>query len=138
MKPRSWALLVGIVLLTAAGCSDGDPILPTQDKDLFVVFKRVTLADDAPGRAEIEVEVRSGTSYAGSAPDGTRVSFKASLGQFVGGTDTTEAETHGGRATVTIILPEESRFGVTASVGSATAEIEFIIHDDGSVQLGTS
>ena len=138
MKARSCALLVGVLTLIVAGCGDGGPTLPTQQKDWLVLFKRITVANDSPGRAEVEVEVRAGSSYSSNAPDGTVVVFRATLGQFVGGTDTIEASTHAGRATVTLVLPVQSRFQLTASAGDSVTEIVFIVLDDGSVQLGTS
>ncbi len=138
MKARSCALLVGVLTLIAAGCGDGGPTLPTQQKDWLVVFKRITVANDAPGQAEIEVDVRSGSSYSSNAPDGTVVVFRATLGHFAGGSDTIKVSTHAGRATVILILPGQSRFQLTASAGASVTEILFIVHDDGSLQLGTS
>ena len=136
MKARWCVLLVVALMLVVSSCGDGSPNLLTQDKGRLLLFKRVTLAEDAPGRAEIEIEVRTGTDFSQPAPDGTRVSVKTSLGQFEGGASQIGTSTVGGRAVVTLILPGAAHLTVTARTQDVEAQLTIVVNADGSMQLG--
>jgi hypothetical protein len=136
MKARWCVLLVVALMLVVSSCGDGGPNLLTHDKGQLLLFKRVTLAEDAPGRAEIEIEVRTGTDLSQPAPDGTRVSVKTSLGQFEGGGSQIGTSTVGGRAVVTLILPGAAHLTVTARTDDVEAQLMIVVNADGSMQIG--
>ena len=140
MKARWCVLLVVALTLVVSSCGDDGPNLLTQDKGLLVLFKRVTLAADTPGRAEIEIEieieVRTGADFSLPAPDGTRVWVGASLGQFAGGGSRVGTSTVGGRAVVTLILPGAAHLTVSASTHDVEARLTMVVNPDGSVQVG--
>ena len=136
MKARWCVLLVVALTLVVSSCGDGGPNLLTQDKGLLVLFKRVTLAADTPGRAEIEIEVRSGADFSLPAPDGTRVWVEASLGQFEGGGSRVGTSTVGGRAVVTLILPGAAHLTLSASTHDVEARLTIVVNPDGSVAVG--
>jgi len=136
MKVRWCVLLVVALTLIVSSCGDGGPNLLTQDKRHMVLFKRVTLAADAPDRAEIEIEVRTGADFSQPAPDGTRISIVTSLGQFEGGSSRIDTSTDGGRAVVTLILPGAAHLTVTANTRDVEARLMIVVNDDGSLQLG--
>lgn len=136
MKARWCVLLVVAIALVVSSCGDGGPDLLTHDKDSLVLFKRVTLAADSPGRAEIEIEVRTGADFSLPAPDGTRVWVETSLGQFEGGGSRVDTSTVGGRAVVTLILPGAAHLQVTASTQDVEARLAIVVNADGSVQVG--
>jgi hypothetical protein len=135
MKARWCVLLVVALTLIVASCGNDGPILLTQDKGFLVLFKRVTLAPDTPGRAEIEIEVRTGADFSLPAPDGTRLSVETSLGQFEGGGSRIDTSTVGGRAVVTIVLPGAAHLKVTASTDDVEAQLTVVVNPDGSVQV---
>ncbi len=136
MKVRWSVLLVFVLMLIVSSCGDGWPNLLTQDKGHMLLFKRVTLAADAPDRAEIEIEVRIGADFSQTAPDGTRISIATSLGQFEGGGSRIDTSTEGGRAVVTLILPGAAHLTVTANTHDVEARLMIVVNDDGSLQLG--
>ncbi len=136
MKARWCVLLVVALTLVVASCGHDGPNLLTQDKGLLVLFKRVTLAADAPGRAEIEIEVRTGTDFSLPAPDGTRLSVETSLGEFEGGGSRIGTSTVGGRAVVTLVLPGAAHLKITASTNDVEAQLTIVVNPDGSVQVG--
>ena len=136
MKARWCVLLVVALTLVVSSCGDDGPNLLTQDKGLLVLFKRVTLAADSPGRAEIEIEVRTGADFSLPAPDGTRVWVETSVGQFEGGGSRVDTSTVGGRAVVTMVLPGAAHLTVTASTHDVEARLTIIVNADGSMQVG--
>jgi len=138
MKVRWCVLLVVAMMLVVSSCGDGGPNLLSQDKGHLVLFKRVTLAADTPGRAEIEIEVRTGADLSQPAPDGTRISIETSLGQFEGGSSRIGTSTDGGRAVVTLILPGAAHLTITASTHDVEARLTIVVNADGSLQLGST
>jgi len=136
MKLRWCVPLLVAMMLVVTSCGDGGPNLPTQDKGHLVLFKRVTLAADAPGRAEIEIEVRTGADFSQPAPDGTGVSVETSLGQFEAGGAGITTSTVGGRAVVTLVLPGPAHLTITARTHDVEAELVIVVNADGSMQLG--
>ena len=137
MKIRWPVLLVVIAILSATACSDFPSFL-SHDKDSVILFKRITLAADAPGRAEIEIEVRTGADFSKMAADGTVVTLETSLGAFENQSSRIEARTVGGHATEILILPEPSRLTLTASSGEVEARLTLDVNEDGSIQLDPS
>ena len=135
MKIRWSALLYCVVLLLPAACGDGGPSILKQDSDSLVVFKRVTLASTAPDRAEIELEVRTGTNFSKTAPDGTTIVLETSLGNFENNGSTTRVQTIGGHAVTTLILPEPSRLIITASSRNVEARLALDVNEDGSIAI---
>ena len=138
MKIRWSALLVCALLVLVAACGDGGPSILTHDSDSLVVFKRVTLASTAPDRAEIEIEVRTGTNFSKAAPDGTEVIIETSLGTFENNGSTTEVQTVGGHAVTTLILPEPSRLVITARAHDVEARLALDVNEDGSIAIDPS
>lgn len=138
MKISRSVLLVGIAILTCGACSDSGPSLIKHDADYLVLFKRVTLASDARDRAEIELEVRTGSDFSKIAPDGTPVTLETSAGVFEDNGPTVEATTVGGHIVATLILPEASRFTVAAQSHDVEARLVIDVTDDGSIQLNPS
>lgn len=138
MKIRWSFLLVGIAMVNVVACGDGGPDLFNHDKDILVLFNRVTLASYAPDRAEIEIEVRTGSNLSQMAPDGTEVALETSLGAFGNNGPSTVARTIGGRVVVTLILPEPSRLTVSARSRNAEARLVIDVNEDGSIQLDPS
>jgi hypothetical protein len=136
MKARWCVLLLVAMTVVVTSCGDDGPDLLTHDKGTLVLFKRVTLAADSPGRAEIEIEVRAGADFSLPAPDGTRVWVETSLGQFEGGGPRVDTSTVGGRAVVTLILPGAAHLHVTASTEDVEARLAIVVNADGSVQVG--
>jgi len=137
MKVRFCVLLVGALLLVISGCGDAGPSILTHSSDSLVLFKRVTLALDAPDRAEIEIEVRTGSEFAQPAPDGTTVIVETSLGEFEGNGPRIETETIGGRAVVTLVLPGAAHLTITAIVDNVESELGLIVDGRGSLRLET-
>jgi hypothetical protein len=80
-------------VLVLAACGDTD--LPTEEKSSLVLFKRVTIAADAPGRAEIEIEVRTGPHLSQPVSDGTSVILETSAGRFANGAKKVQLSTAG-------------------------------------------
>lgn len=138
MKIRWSTLLIGAVLAAAGACSDGGPSLFKHDKDALVLFNRVTLASYAPDRAEIELEVRTGSDFSQMASDGTAVTLETSAGIFENDGTRVEVKTVNGRAVATLILPDPSRFFVAARVHDVEARLVIDVNDDGSIQLNPS
>jgi len=138
MKARWCVILVVAMILVSTSCSDGGPNLPTQSKSWLALFKRVTLAADEPGRAEIEIEVRTGPEFSEPAPDGTKIQVETTLGSFVGGDLHIETATLGGRALVTLNLPGAAHLTVTARTHDVEAHLEMVVTAGGSLQLGPS
>jgi hypothetical protein len=136
MKARWCVLLIVAPMLIVASCGYDGPNLLTHDKDLLVLFKRVTLAADTPGRAEIEIEVRTGTDFSLPAPDGTRLWVETSLGQFEGGGTRIDTSTVGGRAVVILVLPGTAHLTITANANDVEARLTIVVKPDGSVQVG--
>jgi len=138
MKARWFVLLVVALVFVVTSCGDGGPNLPTQSKGWLALFKRVTLAADEPGRAEIEIEVRTGPDFSEPAPDGTKIHVETTLGTFVGGDRQTEATTISGRAVVTLVLPGAAHLTVTARVHDVEVHLAMAVTADGSLQLDPS
>ena len=135
MKVRWCVLLVSFSILLATACGDGAPDL-LGHKTSLIQFKRVTLASDAPDRAEIEIEVRTGPEFSEPAHDGTAIVVETSVGQFEGGSPRVETVTHGGRALVTLVVPEEANLTVTATVDRTECQLTMIVDSDGSLRIG--
>jgi hypothetical protein len=138
MKARWFVLLVVALVFVVTSCGDGGPNLPTQSKGWLALFKRVTLAADEPGRAEIEIEVRTGPDFSEPAPDGTKIHVETTLGTFVGGDRQTEATTISGRAVVTLVLPGAAHLTVTARAHDVEVHLAMAVTADGSLQLDPS
>jgi hypothetical protein len=134
-----WPLVfVGIAVVLQVACSDGGPNFFKHDKETIVLFNRVTLASYAQDRAEIEIEVRTGSDFSEMAPDGTDVQLETSFGSFEGGGSTVTAQTLGGRAVVTLLVPEPSRLTVSARSQDAETDLVVDIDEDGSIRLDPS
>jgi hypothetical protein len=138
MNIRWLILIIGIAGVIVSACSEGGPSLVKHDTDNLVLFKRVTLAADAPDRAEIEVEVRTGSDFSKMAPNGTVVTLETSLGRFENNGRRIQARTVGGRSVNILILPEPSRLTVSARSGDAEALLVIDVNEDGSIQLDPS
>jgi hypothetical protein len=138
MKVRWFVLLVVALIFVVTSCGDGGPNLPTQSKGWLALFKRVTLAADEPGRAEIEIELRAGPDFAEPAPDGTKIHVETTLGTFVGGDRHIETATISGRAVVTLILPGAAHLTVTARAHDVEVHLAMAVAGDGSLQLDPS
>ena len=136
MRARWCVILMVAMMFMVTSCGDGGPNLPTQSKDWLALFKRVTLAADEPGRAEIEIEVRTGADFSQPAPDGTKIRVETTLGTFVGGDQHVETTTIGGRALVTLDLPDTAHLTVTARTHDVEAHLEMAVTAGGSLQLG--
>ena len=135
MKIRWPILLVGFAFLVVAGCGDDGPSLIKNDADRLVLFKRVTLASDARDRAEIELEIRTGSNFSKMVPDGTVVTLETSSGTFADGGSRIEAATVGGHIVQVLILPEPSRLTVTARSRDAESQLLIDVKNDGSIQV---
>ena len=138
MKALWFVLLVVALILVVTSCGDGGPNLPTQSKGWLALFKRVTLAADEPGRAEIEIEVRAGPNFSEPSPDGTKIHVETTLGTFVGGDRHIETATLGGRAIVTLVLPDAAHLTVTARAHDVEVQLAMAVTADGSLQLDPS
>jgi hypothetical protein len=138
MKIPWLILLISVALSIVTACGDGGPSLLTHDGDSLVLFKRVTLAADASYRAEIEIEVRTGSNFSNMAPDGTTVVLETTFGVFENNGPRIEAKTVGGRAVNTLILPEPSRITITARSHNVEAQLVIDVNEDGSIQLDPS
>jgi len=136
MRARWCVILMVAMMFMVTSCGDGGPNLPTQSKDWLALFKRVTLAADEPGLAEIEIEVRTGPEFSEPAPDGTTIQVETTLGSFVGGGRHIETATIGGRALVTLDLPDAAHLTVTARTHDVEAHLEMVVTAGGSLQLG--
>jgi len=135
MKIRWLILLVGVAISTVTACSDGGPGLFKHDADHLVLFKRVTLASDARDRAEIEIEVRTGSNFSEMAPDGTVVALQTTFGSFENGAPRIVTKTVGGHAVEKLTLPGPSRLTVTARSRDAESRLVIDVRDDGSITL---
>ncbi len=135
MKIRWPVFLVGFTILVVAACGDGGPSLIKHDTDHLVLFKRITLASDARDRAEIELEVRTGSDFSKTVPDGTAVVLETSLGVFEGHGSHVEIPTDGGRVVATLILPEPSRLTITARSHDAESHLILEVNPDGSIRI---
>ena len=138
MKARWFVLLVVALIFVVTSCGDGVPNLPTQSKGWLALFKRLTLAADEPGRAEIEIELRTGADFAETAPDGTKIHVETTLGTFVGGDRHIETATISGRAVVTLVLPGAAHLTVTARAHDVEVHLAMAVTADGSLQLDPS
>ena len=138
MRARWCVILIVAMMLVVTSCGDGGPNLPTQSKGWLALFKRVTLAADEPGRAEIEIEVRTGADFSEPAPDGTKVRVETTLGTFVGGGRQIETATIGGRAVVTLVLPGTAHLTVTARTHDVEVRLPMVVTAEESLQLGPS
>ena len=138
MRARWCVILIVAMIFVVTSCGDGGPNLPTQSKDWLALFKRVTLAADEPGHAEIEIEVRTGADFSDPAPDGTKIHVETTLGSFVSGDRHIETTTLGGRAVVTLVLPGAAHLTVTARAHDVEVHLEMVVTADGSLQLRPS
>ena len=138
MRAPWCVILVVAMMFVVTSCGDGGPNLPTQSKDWLALFKRVTLAADEPGRAEIEIEVRTGADFSEPAPDGTKIRVETTLGSFVGGDRQIEIATLGGRAVATLVLPGATHLTVTARAHDVEVHLAMAVTGDGSLQLDPS
>lgn len=136
MRIRALVLLVGALVLFGLACTETAPSLPTQDKGWLVLFKRVTVPTDAPGLAEIEIEVRTGAHLSTPAPDGTTVSVDTDFGQFEEGGTTVVAPTAAGRTVLTLVLEKPSNTTLTARVRDAEASLIIDVDEDGAMNIG--
>jgi hypothetical protein len=136
MKAFWCVLLVIASALVVASCGDGGPYFTGQSKDDLVLFKRVTLATDAPDRLEIEIEVRTGPNYDDPAPDGTKVSVETSISEFEGNGPLIETSTIGGHAVVRLVLHSgASHTVVTARVDEVETQLSIVVDEYGSMRL---
>ncbi len=135
MKIRWSILLVGIAISTVTACGDGGPGFLKHDADNLVLFKRVTVASDARDRAEIEIEVRTGSDFSRMAPDGTTVVLETSFGSFENGSRRIETRTVSGHAVEKLTLPGPSRLTVTARSRDAESHLVIDVAEDGSLTL---
>ena len=138
MRARWCVILIVAIMFLVTSCGDGGPNLPTQSKGWLALFKRVTLAADEPGRAEIEIEVRTGPDFTEPAPDGTKIDVEPTLGPFVGGDRHIEAATIRGRAVVSLVLPGAAHLTVTAKAHDVEVSLAMAVTADGSLQLDPS
>ena len=136
MRIRALVLLVGALVLLGLGCTETSPSLPTQDKGWLVLFKRVTVPTDAPGPAEIEIEVRTGAHLATPAPDGTKVALDTTFGRFESGGTTAVVATSAGHAVLMLVLEKPSNTTLTARVRDAEASLIIDVDEDGSMKNG--
>lgn len=137
MKVHWCVLLVGLAVLLTTACGDDGPDIFGQENSL-IQFKRVTLASDAPDRAEIEIEVRTGPHFSQPAPDGTKVVIKTSSGFFEDGGAVMETTTAGGRALITLVLPGPTHLQVTAAVDGTEGRLTMIVDQDGSLRVDST
>ena len=139
MKVRWSFLLVVILIAVAASCGDAGPGPLISTKDSLVQFKRVTLADDAPDRLEIEIVVRTGADFSEPAADGTTVEIETTVGEFEGNGAHIKAATIGGHAVVRLVPPlGGSEMTVTARVDDTEARIDIQVDRYGSMRVGSS
>jgi hypothetical protein len=138
MRIRALVLLVGALVLFGLACTETAPSLPTQDKGWLVLFKRVTVPADAPGLAEIELEVRTAAHLSTPSPDGTNVSVDTTFGQFEGGAKSTVVATSAGRTVLTLLLEKPSNTTLTARVSDAEASLIIDVGEDGAMKIGPS
>jgi hypothetical protein len=139
MKAGRSVLLVVALMILAASCGDGGPSSFSPSKDWLVQFKRVTLADDAPDRLEIEIVVRSGDHFAEPAPDGTKVAVQTTVSEFEGNGPRIEVSTVGGHAVVRLVLhPGPALMKVSAQVESVEAELSIVVDEFGSMRIGST
>jgi hypothetical protein len=138
MKARRRVLLVIALTIIATSCGDGGPTSFSPSKDWLVQFKRVTLADDAPDRLEIEIVVRTGAHFAEPAPDGTKVAVQTSVSEFESNGPRIEASTVGGHALVRLVLhPGPAHMKVSARVESVEAQLSIVVDEYGSMRIGS-
>jgi len=130
-------VVVCTLVVAVAACGDGGLDLPTQEKDWLILFKRVTLASDTPDKVEIELEVRTGTNFSLSAPDGTLLSMETSLGQFAGAGPVVRISTVEGRALARLEIGGPGNINVTARVHQAETRLTILVRPDGSLTIRT-
>jgi hypothetical protein len=136
MKARWSVLLVIALMIVAASCGNDGLSLLSQNADLLVEFKRVTLATDAPDRLEIEIVVRSGLDFTDPAPDGTKIIVETSISEFEGNGPVMETSTAGGHAVVRLVLHNGAAHTVvTARVGKAEAQLSIVVDEHGSMRI---
>jgi hypothetical protein len=139
MKTWWCVLLVIASAFAIASCGDGGPYFTSQSKDELVLFKRVTLATDAPDRLEIEIEVRTGPNFTDPAPDGTKVSVETSLGEYEGNGPRFATTTMSGHAVVRLVPPPgPAEIVVTARVDDVEAKLAIVVDEYGSMRLGST
>ena len=126
-------LVACTLLLVLTACADNG--LPTEEKNHLVLFKRITIAADAPGRAEIELEVRTGANLWQPAPDGTAVTLEASAGRFANGARVIYLSTTGGRALAEIAIDGPETLQLTAKVHEVETRLGVLVRRDGSLVL---
>lgn len=130
---RKLVLVACASVLSLAAC--GDTSLPTEEKSYLVLFKRVTIAADAPGRAEIELEVRTGAHLSQPAPDGTSVTLETSAGRFANGARVVHLATAGGRALTELEIEGPETLQLKARVHEVETQLAMIVRRDGSVVI---
>ena len=135
MLVRKLVLVVCALVVAVVACGDGGPVLLTQGKSWLVTFKRVTLAADAPDRAEIEIEVRTGPHLSEPAPDGTAVAVETSLGRFAGNGQHIETATVGGRLLVILEISGPGTITINARVHETEAGLVIVVRADGSLSV---
>lgn len=138
MKARRHVLLVVAMTVAAASCGDGGPRPLIASKDWLVQFKRVTLADDAPDRLEIEIVVRTGAHFSELAADGTLVAIGTDVGEFEDNGPHIQTSTVGGHAVVRLVPPPgPAEVTVTARVENTESRIDIVVDDYGSMRVGS-
>jgi hypothetical protein len=128
---RNPFLVVCTSVLMLAACGDTD--LPTEEKSSLVLFKRVTIAADAPGRAEIELEVRTGAHLSQPASDGTTVTLETSAGRFANGAKVVQLSTAGGRALAELEINGAQDLQLKARVHGTETRLAVLVRRDGSL-----
>lgn len=128
---RNPFLVVCTSALVLAACGDTD--LPTEEKSSLVLFKRVTIAADAPGRAEIELEVRTGAHLSQPASDGTTVTLETSAGRFANGAKVVQLSTAGGRALAELEISGAQNLQLKARVPGTETRLAVLVRRDGSL-----
>ena len=138
MKARRHVLLVVALAVAVTSCGDGGPTLLNASKDWLVQFKRVTLADDAPDRLEIEIVVRTGAHFSELAADGTLVAVGTDVGEFESNGPHIQASTVGGHAVVRLVPPPgPAEMTVTARVENTESRIDIVVDVYGSMRVGS-
>ena len=136
MKARWTVLLVIAVLIGATSCGDGGPGILNSDNDWLVKFKRVTLANDAPDRLEIEIVVKTGSDFTEPAPDGTKIFVETSISEFEGNGPVIQTSTIGGHAVVRLVLHSDAAHTVvTARVEDVEVQLSVVVDEHGSMRL---
>lgn len=118
-------------VLVLAACGDTDIL--NEEKSSLVLFKRVTIAADAPNRAEIELEVRTGPHLSQPVSDGTLVTLETSAGRFANGAKVVQLATAGGRTLAELEISGPETLQLTARVHGTETRLAVLVRRDGSL-----